>query len=69
MEDAHAHVLSLGEENEGRKTSFFAVYDGHGGEFKIIKRKMNLKLIPSTILSSLKVQRLQDLQETRYINV
>lgn len=32
MEDAHAHVLSLGEPTEdGKKTSFFAVYDGHGG--------------------------------------
>lgn len=33
MEDAHAHVLSLGEESsQGGKTSFFAVYDGHGGQ-------------------------------------
>ncbi|TNY20377.1 phosphatase 2C-like domain-containing protein, partial [Rhodotorula diobovata] len=32
MEDAHASVLSLGDEtSEGKKTSFFAVYDGHGG--------------------------------------
>ncbi|SGY17697.1 BQ5605_C015g07862 [Microbotryum silenes-dioicae] len=31
MEDAHAHVLSLGPERDGAKTSFFAVYDGHGG--------------------------------------
>ncbi|GAA5917800.1 hypothetical protein JCM6882_004549 [Rhodosporidiobolus microsporus] len=33
MEDAHAGVLSLGEEEAegGKKTSFFAVYDGHGG--------------------------------------
>ncbi|BGP27668.1 Protein phosphatase 2C 2 [Rhodotorula toruloides] len=31
MEDAHAGVLSLGDEVNGKKTSFFAVYDGHGG--------------------------------------
>ncbi|KAL8276260.1 hypothetical protein RQP46_011334 [Phenoliferia psychrophenolica] len=32
MEDSHAHILSLGDEDaEGKKTSFFAVYDGHGG--------------------------------------
>ncbi|GAA5850421.1 hypothetical protein JCM9279_001410 [Rhodotorula babjevae] len=31
MEDAHASVLSLGDETDGKKTSFFAVYDGHGG--------------------------------------
>ncbi|KWU45572.1 PP2C-domain-containing protein, partial [Rhodotorula sp. JG-1b] len=31
MEDAHSAVLSLGEELEGKPTSFFAVYDGHGG--------------------------------------
>ncbi|BGP43534.1 Protein phosphatase 2C 2 [Rhodotorula kratochvilovae] len=31
MEDAHAGVLSLGDETNGKKTSFFAVYDGHGG--------------------------------------
>ncbi|GAA5896278.1 hypothetical protein JCM5296_002934 [Sporobolomyces johnsonii] len=32
MEDAHAAVLSLGDESSaGKKTSFFAVYDGHGG--------------------------------------
>lgn len=36
MEDAHAHILSLGEEqSEGKKTSFFAVYDGHGGKYPI----------------------------------
>lgn len=28
MEDAHCHILSLGDD----QTSFFAVYDGHGGE-------------------------------------
>lgn len=32
MEDAHAHELTLGEEKDGKKTSFFAVYDGHGGK-------------------------------------
>ncbi len=32
MEDAHAHELTLGEEVDGKKTSFFAVYDGHGGK-------------------------------------
>ena len=32
MEDAHTHVLSLGPEVDGLKTSFFAVFDGHGGE-------------------------------------
>ncbi|GJN94379.1 hypothetical protein Rhopal_007459-T1 [Rhodotorula paludigena] len=31
MEDSHAGVLSLGDEVDGKKTSFFAVYDGHGG--------------------------------------
>ncbi|CEQ42048.1 SPOSA6832_03829, partial [Sporobolomyces salmonicolor] len=32
MEDAHAGILSLGDESAaGKKTSFFAVYDGHGG--------------------------------------
>ncbi|GAA6020584.1 hypothetical protein JCM10207_008676 [Rhodosporidiobolus poonsookiae] len=31
MEDAHAGILSLGDEQDGKKTSFFAVYDGHGG--------------------------------------
>jgi hypothetical protein len=32
MEDAHAGILELGErDGEGKKTSFFAVYDGHGG--------------------------------------
>ncbi|BGP20210.1 hypothetical protein JCM10213_005935 [Rhodosporidiobolus nylandii] len=32
MEDAHAGVLSLGDtDKDGKKTSFFAVYDGHGG--------------------------------------
>ncbi|GAA5982872.1 hypothetical protein JCM11641_002612 [Rhodosporidiobolus odoratus] len=31
MEDAHTGVLSLGEEHGGKKTSFFAVFDGHGG--------------------------------------
>ncbi|TKA54472.1 hypothetical protein B0A53_03165 [Rhodotorula sp. CCFEE 5036] len=31
MEDAHSAVLSLGDELDGKPTSFFAVYDGHGG--------------------------------------
>ncbi|GAA6034720.1 hypothetical protein JCM8097_001137 [Rhodosporidiobolus ruineniae] len=32
MEDAHAHELQLGEPPApGKKVSFFAVYDGHGG--------------------------------------
>ncbi|KAK4693202.1 protein phosphatase PTC2/3, partial [Phenoliferia sp. Uapishka_3] len=32
MEDSHAHILSLGDlDDQGKKTSFFAVYDGHGG--------------------------------------
>ncbi|POY75513.1 hypothetical protein BMF94_1415 [Rhodotorula taiwanensis] len=31
MEDAHSAILSLGDELEGKPTSFFAVYDGHGG--------------------------------------
>ncbi|GAA5830008.1 hypothetical protein JCM11251_006843 [Rhodosporidiobolus azoricus] len=33
MEDAHAGILSLGDapEDGKKKTSFFAVYDGHGG--------------------------------------
>ncbi|GAA5863565.1 hypothetical protein JCM8547_007286 [Rhodosporidiobolus lusitaniae] len=32
MEDAHAGILSLGDtDKDGKKTSFFAVYDGHGG--------------------------------------
>ncbi|KAK4047111.1 Protein phosphatase 2C 2 [Microbotryomycetes sp. JL221] len=31
MEDAHAHILSLGEASDSQRTSFFAVYDGHGG--------------------------------------
>jgi len=33
MEDAHATVLSLDERTGDQKISFFAVYDGHGGEF------------------------------------
>lgn len=34
MEDAHAGILDLGErDKEGKKTSFFAVFDGHGGAF------------------------------------
>jgi protein phosphatase PTC2/3 len=32
MEDAHAIVLNLDEGKEESNT-FFAVYDGHGGEF------------------------------------
>lgn len=32
MEDAHAVVLSL-DENEENPNAFFAVYDGHGGMF------------------------------------
>lgn len=32
MEDAHAHELTLGDGVDGKKTSFFAVYDGHGGK-------------------------------------
>lgn len=54
MEDAHAHVLSLAEETEGsdKKTSFFAVYDGHGGElffstFK--KRNTTINSVPKLI--------------------
>lgn len=30
MEDAHTHILSLPSDKEA---SFFAVYDGHGGQF------------------------------------
>lgn len=33
MEDAHATVLNLDERKGDEKASFFAVYDGHGGEF------------------------------------
>ena len=32
MEDAHAVVLSL-DEDEEKPNAFFAVYDGHGGMF------------------------------------
>lgn len=32
MEDAHATVLNLDEKTGDEKASFFAVYDGHGGE-------------------------------------
>lgn len=32
MEDAHATVLNLDEKTGEEKASFFAVYDGHGGE-------------------------------------
>ena len=31
MEDAHSHILSLGEDSETLKPAFFAVFDGHGG--------------------------------------
>jgi protein phosphatase 2C family protein 2/3 len=31
MEDAHATVLNLDGKTGDEKTSFFAVYDGHGG--------------------------------------
>lgn len=31
MEDAHAAVLNLDGKSGDDKTSFFAVYDGHGG--------------------------------------
>lgn len=34
MEDAHTHILSLPEDPG---TSFFAVYDGHGGKHEITK--------------------------------
>lgn len=35
MEDAHAHILSLGDADNDptKKTSFFAVFDGHGGAY------------------------------------
>lgn len=32
MEDAHATILNLDEKTGDEKASFFAVYDGHGGE-------------------------------------
>ncbi|KAK4045985.1 Protein phosphatase 2C 2 [Microbotryomycetes sp. JL201] len=31
MEDAHAHVLKLDDQASSQRTSYFAVYDGHGG--------------------------------------
>lgn len=37
MEDTHAHVLEL-EEGADKSNSFFAVYDGHGGQnFHILR--------------------------------
>lgn len=33
MEDAHATVLNLDEKTGDEKASFFAVYDGHGGQY------------------------------------
>jgi protein phosphatase 2C family protein 2/3 len=38
MEDAHATVLNLDEKTGDEKASFFAVYDGHGGESDRLKR-------------------------------
>jgi hypothetical protein len=34
MEDTHSHVLEL-EEGSDKTNSFFAVYDGHGGQSSI----------------------------------
>ena len=39
MEDAHAHFLSLKQDKDA---SFFAVYDGHGGELDIMRAKSGL---------------------------
>lgn len=41
MEDAHATVLNLDEKTGDEKTSFFAVYDGHGGEFLLGRNDSN----------------------------
>jgi protein phosphatase 2C family protein 2/3 len=41
MEDSHCHLLQLGDD----KTSFFAVYDGHGGHsllFNLTPRSISL---------------------------
>lgn len=45
MEDAHAHILDLVSagaqpDQNGRKTSFFAVYDGHGGQSHLGAHKL-----------------------------
>lgn len=32
MEDAHATILSIKDDNDRIVGNFFAVYDGHGGE-------------------------------------
>lgn len=48
MEDSHTHILSLPEDPG---TSFFGVYDGHGGKFTLLLRNTSIIIIVEVFLN------------------